>query len=230
MEKIGITIRELLRYGYGGFMLYAFSTLACPVEVSGILKVLDLGPVVTNPVLAALGGILVGAGFYAVHRALLNDPILDPLEYWIHRGIERMRTSSARDAVGRDCVRHHLEERIGVARRNSRDAFRVIRDSDLFAPHVRDRFHIQNTEIHLLFLTATAALLALFLRGVSEQCYTWRDAVYPRSLFLWAAVIFFLAGLIATIRLCRQECAYLRALDSRRMRERLQEPIAAQRG
>lgn len=222
MEKIGITIRELLRYGYGGFILYAFSTLACPVEVSGILKALDLGGAITNPVLAPLGAILVGAGFYAVHRALLNDVILEPVEYWIHRAMQLIRRSPAQEAVGHDCVRQHLEERTGVARRNSRDAFRVIRDSDLFAPHVRDRFHMQNSEVHLLFLTATAALLALLLRRSAEQCHTWRDAVYPQSLFLWAALIFFAVGLMATIRLCRQECAYLRGLDPRRIKERLQ--------
>jgi len=211
MDRIGITLRELLRYGYGGFILYVFVKFSCPAKTSEVMNFLNPNPVLTGVIGILVVGILVGAAFYAIHRGCVNDLFLERLEHWFHGRLLRG-----------DCVTQYIERTFAVPRHNSRNAYRLIRDSNLFDDRVRNRFHMQNSEIHLLFLTSTAALVTLLPRLISNQCRMPPDPIYPTSWFLMAALAFFVAAFFATIGVCRQERAYVVTLDRTAVEIRLQ--------
>lgn len=195
-----ITLRELLRYGYGGVLAALVCWLIWPSETPGVIKALNTG-------LTALGVFTVGIGVYAFHRALVN-----PFFEWLHRRLH------SRGKTGSTCVRHHLEQKIPDLQCNSLNAFRVVRDSLLFPDRVRDQFHVQNSEVAVLNLTLTV----LAVGALSLCVQQWWRSCWDRAPLLvglnFAGLVSGAAGVFAEISICRQECAYLAALDIEKIR------------
>src|SRR5262245_37016062 len=77
LTQLGVTIHEVLRYGFGGFLAFLVAALIFPNGTKTVLE--SLGTVVAVLVAIALGGAI-----YALHR-----PISEPL-YWAHEGIHRL--------------------------------------------------------------------------------------------------------------------------------------------
>ncbi len=205
MDKLGI--RELLRYGYAGF-LCAF--VAAVVDGSGTEKLVKhLGDV-----LSPLVALAVGAAVYLVFRTLVGDLFLWRLIDWLH--------AKAEDILGRTptrCKVRYIETTFHVRKGHGVAAYALVRDQ-LLAEHTRERFHIQHSEGYLLFLTA-------FVCG-SASLLAWADLLPSAapcgvSPGLGAtAIVAFVAGLWHDIVLCRDERAAIGVLPSNKLQETLQ--------
>lgn len=190
-----VTLRELLRYGYGGVLASVVCWLIWPSETPGVIKTL-------NPGLTALGVFMVGIGVYAFHRALVNG-FLECLHWHLH----------SLGVTGRTCVRHYLEKEQRIPRRDSLNAFRVVRDSELFTDRVRDQFHVQNSEVAVLNLTFTVLMGAVLLLLGQQWWRSYWDRVPLLVGLVFAGLVSGAAGVFAEISICRQECAYLVTRD-----------------
>jgi hypothetical protein len=117
-------------------------------------------------------------------------------------------------------VRHYLEETFSVHRRNSINALRVIRDSDLFPDNVRDRIHVQNSENHVVYMSGTMLLgSGILLRWTHLQ--TLFDPVSLSYSFILLGLLLFALGFQGSISACRQFCAQVGCLDRDKIKELL---------
>jgi hypothetical protein len=205
-DKLGFTLREFLRYGYAGLLLVLVAALLVPDITSKVMQ--TLGNVLSPLVVFALGAVI-----YSLHRALVNDYIIEPLVYWIHRPLEYF-WGYRRILGGHNSARHYLEKTFGVSHRHSINALRIVRDDNIFAnDKARDRIHVQNSEITLLFVTATImGAAALLLKFIDFKISYDRNVMI--SLFGGIAIVFFLVGISAGISVSRQLCAHICAIPA----------------
>ena len=204
MDKLGI--RELLRYGYAGFLC---ALVASVVDGEGIEKLVKhLGDV-----LSPLAALAVGTAVYLIFKTLVGDLFLWRLVNWSHAKVEKLlkRTPTR-------CKVRYLEATLGVPHGKGLSAYALVRDK-LLAEHTRERFHVQHSEGYLLFLTA-------FVCGpVSLLAYAGMVSnVVPAGVSAGlgaTAVIAFAAGVWHDIVLCRAECAAISALPETDLRTTL---------
>lgn len=212
LQDFKVTIREFLRYGYSGFIAFLVCALIWPKSVE-FLRSLGNG---WTPVAI----LLLGVGIYAFHRAVGNYLILDPLAQRVHRTMAPMYGYDRNAKTGYTCVRHMLEESFSVSESNSLNAYRIIRDSPLFEERLREQYHMHNSEIHTLHVTftvLTAALLILIL----QQFFLGWDRLLPTALLFFSDMAVLVAGILASIDVCRQQCAHLLTLDPTSVRNLL---------
>jgi len=149
---------------------------------------------------------------YAIHRVTANDLLFEPLAHKHLTGRKQ------------DCVRRYLEG-LGVPRRLSLDAYRVIRDTCL-SRNARQIFHLQNSEVTLIQLTFTISTL-MWVAGL----YRWsRDIPTDFCPFKWAAgvcVISLALGTLGASRICHQQYAYVKSLADAKVHNLVRE-IAAE--
>lgn len=214
IQGLGLTLRELLRYGYTGLLCLFLSSLIKPDETGQVVEAL-------GNVLAPLVTIAIGAGIYAFHRTIFNDHLLEPLANWIHRQREPKWGFDPVKKVGYNCAYHLLIDKFHVARQNSINAYRVVRDSNLFEGHVRHRFHVQNSEIHILYLTFTVSLGATLFLVFEQLLSGWWSRVCLTVTLGVVSVISMMIGLLANVAICRQQCAYLLTRDQAQIGELL---------
>lgn len=190
MDKLGI--RELLRYGYAGFLCALVASL---VNGDGTEKLVQhLGDV-----LAPLTALAVGTAVYLVFKTLVGDLFLWRLINWLHAKVEDLlkRTPTR-------CKVRYLEATHGVPKGQGLAAYALVRDQILAEP-TRERFHVQHSEGYLLFLTAFVCGLASLL---AYACLLPSVVSPVVSAGMWHEIV-----------LCRAERAALGALDQTKLQE-----------
>jgi hypothetical protein len=190
LKDLGVTIRELLRYGYaGGLALFLLWWLAPQDSRLRFGSAIGL----------TIGALLLGVFIYSVCKVIGCDILLTLFVEAVHR---RVRT--------RRCIHALLADNYNVDKGDRTDAFRVIRDR-LFSNVMRERFHVQNTEIHTIYVTGVELLIAsplfFFFSGVGGK-----PSVWVALALLVAACMVLIIGAIGQMSVCRQQCAYFLSL------------------
>jgi hypothetical protein len=169
LKDFGFGMHELLRYGYAGLLAFALSGIIGPHWTEELVE--RLGKVVV-PIVA----LVLGAALYIVYRHLLGETLIFWLGKQCHQFCDRKMKST--DPVDLTCKYRYLQgEPFKIARTNSQDAFRIIRDARTVGNnHVWNSFHREHSEIHVLYLTFFELLLLLSaglganISGVSGVC------------------------------------------------------------
>lgn len=204
MDKLGI--RELLRYGYAGFLCVLVAALVDGDAIGALVR--NLGDV-----LSPLTALAVGTAVYLVFRTLIGDLFLWRLINLSHAKVEDIlkRTPTRCKVRYLECEQH-VRQGQGLA------AYALVRDR-LLSEHNRERFHVQHSEVYLLFLTAfvcgAASLLASsrVLPGEARPGVVLGLAV--------TAVVAFTAGMWHDIQICRAERAAIGALEGAEVQKTL---------
>jgi hypothetical protein len=185
LKDLGVTIRELLRYGYAGGLALLLVWWLAPDARSTIEKAGAVG--------LTISAIVFGVFIYSVYKVLLCDRIFSPFVEFLHRMVET-----------KNCM-HELLASYGVKKGHRLDAFRVLRDTK-FSEVIRERIHVQNTELHTVYVTASELIVAgslAFLREGGAKTALW---------LLVAGVVTFLIAGLGQFGVCRQESAHFRSL------------------
>ena len=219
MDKLGL--QELLRYGYTGFLCTLVAAVIDREWTAKLAK--DLGDVL-SPFVA----LTVGMAVYLFFKTAFGDLFLWRLLHWLHGKVGNRFWEFIRwlhKKVGGDpeqtptrCKVRYLEDTLNVFPGQGADAYAFVRDR-LRKSHIRERFHIQHSEGYLFFVTAFVCGTALLAGWVGLLS----DAVPTRvSAGLGIVAVFaFLAGLRHDIVLCRAECAAIRTLCEKKLRDKL---------
>lgn len=155
-EKMGITeigVVRLLRYGYGGVLLFFLLALINHAKAKEVIEAL-------GPVMAPLVALALGAAIYVLHRHVVGELFLYRLFHCLHSNVwDRWygRTGvNATDSVA------YLRA-IGAARGEGRAAYNMFRRR-YFAEHemkdTAEGLDLAHTELHMLWLTFDEVLLA----------------------------------------------------------------------
>jgi hypothetical protein len=199
LPGIGITIHEILRYAYAGFLPLFLFTLLRWEDIKDKVPAKDgvTGFVLLVVAFALTGGTVV----YSLHRVLLGDWFFE----FLHDSIHRLCSSTSK--------RRYLETHHKVPRRSSLNAFRIVRDVH-FEDKFRSVFYRQHSEALVLYITALCLMVADLLmwtylgekiNGVDRTLYHWWLA--GLAALCWVAAIGY------DIIISRQECCYLQYLD-----------------
>jgi hypothetical protein len=186
LKDLGVTIRELLRYGYAGGLALLLLWWLAPEQRPTMEKAGAVG--------VTLGCLVFGVFIYSIYKVLICDTIFAPLVEFVHRRAQK-----------NNCM-HELLEKHGVHRGHRMDAFRVIRDTK-FSEAIRERFHVQNTELHTVYVTAFELLVAALLAALFAKA----DGK-TAMLVVVAGIVTFIVGALGQIAVCRQECAHFLSL------------------
>lgn len=201
MDRLGL--RELLRYGYAGFLCTLLAVLVDGASTETLVKQL-------GDVLAPLAALAVGSVVYVLFRALVGDLFLWRFLIWLHAKLEDLlnRTPTR-------CRVRYLETTFRVRRGEGLAAYALVRDQ-LLAEHTRERFHIQHSEGYLLFLTAFLCAPASL---VAHACAPSQDQPTAATILGAAALLTFAAGVCHDIHLCREEHAAIAVLPADQLEE-----------
>jgi hypothetical protein len=203
MDKFGL--RELLRYGYAGFLCVLVAALMDGPSTQALITWL-------GPVLAPLAALAVGALVYVLFRAGVGD-------FFLWRFVHSRHMKQGVQPAQIRCKVRFLEKELGVTKGQGEQAYRLVRDT-LLEDHQRENFHTQHSECHILYLTSSVCLLAFFVYLLSLPL-AW-TGLLPRAMssllswtFLAIAVLTFVAGLFQDARICWAERAAVGELASR---------------
>lgn len=196
MDKLGI--RELLRYGYAGFLCALVAALVNGDGTERLVRQL-------GDVLAPLAALAVGAAVYLIFKTLVGELFLWRLLDWFHAKVEDLLNQTPTR-----CKVHFLETGCGVPQGQGLAAYALLRDQ-LLDDHTRERFHIQHSEGYLLFVTAFVCGPASLLThtGLVSQVPPGVSALLGAT-----ATVTLAAGVWHDIVLCRAERAAIGALSA----------------
>ena len=164
LKRFGVSINEVLRYGYAGFLCLVIGGLVADDQTHNLVE--SLGTVLT-----AIAAVAVGAALYAASRNSFGF-LIEFIQEHIHRWTWAWLT-------GIPTKRERLKE-LGVSYWNEVAAFRLVRDSELWPKDLQERFHRQQSEIHLIHLSNFVLLLAGILTRVAKPDDSWHGLL-PRS-------------------------------------------------
>lgn len=117
------------------------------------------------------------------------------------------------------CRSRYLADEFDVPWGARLDAFRIVRD-ECFDAAVKKRFHVQSSEIHILYTTAVVLFVGHLFVWFAENPGAVRNEMLVRPFLLSVgAAVFTLAGLIGDIFVCRQVCTHLKRIDPSEVRD-----------
>jgi hypothetical protein len=195
-----ITLHDLFRYGYGGFVLAIVAAWVNPCTTKQIVD--SLGSVVAP--MAAFG---MGAAVYVLFRAILGNGILFYILVVFFEGYYWPKDSP--------CKYRYLNDKLSLIDRPAvqspfyaRQAFRLIRDAELaFEKDTREQFHREHSEMQLIYLTAFVLLLGAI--------WDWRLAGGQHTWMLGGAALLWIVGMFNDRALDKREYLQLKqASDS----------------
>jgi|WetSurMetagenome_2_1015567.scaffolds.fasta_scaffold87325_2 hypothetical protein len=168
-KELGLTVNQIIRYGYGGLLLFLVSAIIDPCITSKITQ--SLGAPLSIFIGYALGGVI-----YVFYRSFLGEHVIWPLTDLIHEYLDSIlwvknRGNFGREYIGTTCKRIHVEKEYKIDPYNSLEAYRLIRNnfSETFQ---KGAIEIQNSEIHLLYISfiilLPAGIFSLIISGTSK--------------------------------------------------------------
>ncbi len=207
LYDLEITIHQILRYGYSGFLSYFVVAIIYPEITKQIL--LDTLGFPISTILA----FMLGATIYTIHRPLIGEPL-----YFIHEVIHWYlyliikicyKKRDPGKHYGYTCRTAYFIEKHGLSICLASEAFRSVRDSEKYNKEMQKRFHLQNSELHLLYITLFITIIGAFTIFLGKPCSA---LVSHNPLFLISGALL-LAGITGRILLCRQECKAMLQID-----------------
>lgn len=189
MDKLGL--RELLRYGYAGFLCALVAALVDGPNTEKLVN--NLGPVLSPFVALAVGTVV-----YLVFKALVVDRYLSEAVHWSHTTEWRpFRWFYTTTPACFRCKLRYLENEFGLPRKLCPEAYVCVRDHRL-KDDLRERYHTQHSEAYVFYLTTFICLptSVLFI------------CVLPWAVSLGlaaASLVTLLAGLFHDAFLCKAE-------------------------
>lgn len=220
-EKLGISLNEIIRYGYGGLLLFLVAAIVEPATTATVTTLL-------GSIFAGVVAFGIGSAIYVFYRPILGEYVVYPTYEAIHAVIDWLNGDSAADREGKStttCKLKFLKERCNVAPRHAPNAYRMIRDG-LFDEDRRKVFNRYHSEFYLLYssFTVFGAACAYILAkwrlygGVLDR----RDEGFFLA-FALLSVLCLACGILADVTICRHECAHLKTMDIEKMRQLVQQ-------
>ena len=217
LENLEVTIHQLLRYGYGGFLFYLVVAIIHPEITKQIL--LDTLGVPISTILA----FMLGATIYTIHRPFIGEPLyyIHEVIHWclylIMRKYYKIRDSNKH--YGYTCRTAYFMEKHGLGICLASEAFRSVRDSDKYDKKKQNRFHLQNSELHLLYITLFITTIGAFTIFFAKP----GSALVTHNVLFFISGAVLLAGFIGRILLCRQECKAMLQIGEKTIEEILEQ-------
>lgn len=194
LSRVGVTIHEVLRYAYGGLLVFLVAALTAPAATKTVVDAL-------GTTMSLLTAVAVGAAVYIGHR-----PVLGELLYILHEALHALFSWNS----PRTCRSALFRRRFHVPFWQAAEAFRTVRDSNDFDQAKQRRYYLQHSELHTLYVTFIVLSLG--------ACFLWvrpsEQALVSPMLLLAVAVFALASGLIGNILLCRQECKALLLIEN----------------
>ncbi|MBU1319436.1 MAG: hypothetical protein KKH67_09615 [candidate division Zixibacteria bacterium] len=214
LKDIGITINQIIRYGYGGFLFFLLCAIVHPEASKSVRESL-------GDVLCVVIGFSIGSAIYIANRPVLGDLVFWNLFEMIHRW-RQSRSVREIDSIERGftCKRNLLERRYNVRRKDAENAYRLLRDK-CYPEDMRGRFFAQHTEIHVLYVSFTV-LFGFFLHLLCCHIFYNRADWSYTIAFLVLSVLSVTFAMVEDIRVCEMECAHLLTLDDDEIRQMVQ--------
>jgi|GEM_PF-2783450 len=200
LTDFGVTIHEVLRYGYGGLLAYLVAALVDPAGTKTVVE--SLGTTISVLLAFAIGGVV-----YAGHRPLIGEGL-----YLLH---EKMHGLVSSKSGGYTCRGAYFVKEWQLPLHLATEAFRTVRDDDAFDQAKQRRFYLQHSELHTLYVTFFVLLSGA---GFVWICNPEGALVSGATLFL-VALFALLSGFVGNILLCRQECKAMLMVSPTRIRE-----------
>ena len=188
LADLGLSIHELLRYGYGGLLVFLVGGLVDPQGTRTVVQTL------TSP-LSIVVALALGCAIYAAYR-----PIAELL-FWGLEGIHSRLSDGGKRDAGFTCCSDYFKTKWNVQLRLGREAFRVVRASNEFKERQK-QFYLQHSELHTVFITA----FILFIASASVGIIQHPGALVSAWTLFGVAVIALICGSVGDCLLCRQEC------------------------
>jgi len=145
-----LTLNNILRYGFGGFLLTAMALL---YHADVMKKVFESA----GPVIAPLVVLAIGVAWYCFHRYVLGELLIYPFTSFLHNLCDRLRCRSSTNPV------KYLKS-LGVRFGERRSAYTDIRRSidQLAKRQLLERLDLLHAEYHVLAMTAELMLMGAF--------------------------------------------------------------------
>lgn len=190
-----INLNHFFRYIYGGFLLCLITIILFPLQSLELYKNLG-GKDMGSSVIFVIAIIAIGTGFYVWYKNLVSETVIDILHLdllflMFHRKEK--------------CVFCYLKE-LGVRRDQLITAFRLIRDEH-FKEEIHKMYYLRHSEIHVLYMTATACLIGFFTQKLLQNRIT-IIGEWPLVL-QFVGITAFLAGVLCEMKLCADEYSYV---------------------
>ena len=192
LKELGVTINEVFRYAYGGLLAYLVAERLAPNEIEDMVE--RLGTPLS--VLTAFG---LGCVIYIGYRPVIGEAL-----YWLQDWLHRLSNCMGK-TNGYTCHRAYLMTRFGLSRCMATEAFRILRDGGLLNQERQRRFHLQHSEMHMLYVTffvLSVGVLAIWCLDLPNKRISW-------EILLMIALFALVSALRGDMLLCRQECRAL---------------------
>ena len=151
-QLVKLGAERLVRYAYGGLLLGLLSAITDPDWTKKVVEGL-------GPVLAPLAAIAIGGAMYSVFRHLIGETLIYPFHHFVHRRWDRFRGRTGPDTTD---TRAYLAS-LGVRNDLIQLGYMRFRMS-VGDPRVRSAQDAAHSELHMLWLTATASLVAAIIQ------------------------------------------------------------------
>lgn len=200
VTDIRLTIHDILRYAYGGFLAYLVAAIVWPVGTKNVIEI--LGTTISVLTAYALGGAI-----YIGYRPIIGE-IFNHLHEWVHGWFNK---KFIKNGYGYTCRTLLLTNRYGVSFIQAPEAFRTIRDCNKFDQKRQERYHKQHSELHALNVTSVVLIFSAVM--------VWAKPVAEPKLSPWVLLVLGIFALISSfvgeILLCRQECKCVLEINSK---------------
>jgi hypothetical protein len=179
LGRLGIELSHLLRYFYGGFLLFVLARLVNPCAMGTVLKKVPWE-------IIALSALVIGCGIYAIHRGAIIPVhhllLCAFLCIWEEtRGVGETNSNSPTRWLGA----------MGVERGSRISAYTALRRSEFFSDKERRSFDLAHAESGLIVMTFEGFALSSYY--TYAQPHVWRFAPCYKTLGILAAIFFFLS-------------------------------------
>ncbi len=148
--KSRLTMGQVMRYGYSGFL---FALLSACVETARVKQVVDA----LGTLLATVSCVAIGVSLYVFYREVLAEYILYPMRHIIHTGtdrigrwIDRKRGRPPREYGSLTAFLGQL----GVPLGSRRWVYRTLQATSFVDSKGSMRFAIFHAEVHVLYISS----------------------------------------------------------------------------
>ena len=169
LADLGVSIHEVLRYCYGGLLVFLVAALVDPKDTKTVID--SLSAPVSILIALALGGAI-----YAAYRPLIGEPLF-LFEEWVHCWLSSTRREKGK---GCTCCSDYFLTTWKVSLSLGREAFRTVKNSEIFNQERQRQFYLQHSELHTLYVTFFVLLIAAVFVAIRQPEGRWsRDGPFP---------------------------------------------------